>query len=230
MFKVSILDGYVDEPSCLGVPPFISPYPRYIAGAIWSVNKSSKIFYVTIDQLRNDKSILDILSKSNMIIVISGISVPGKYLSGFPASPNEIISLLNDLTGPIKILCGPSARYGFGISGGKKTREIFFVEDVFDLIIKGDGEIVIYDLLKNNGEMVYATCTYNPDENESVIHYLLENRDAELLPVNFGFHYEPGITMWRDEVYDKQMEQTARFYPHHIDSVGFFMARIGKRG
>src|SRR5207253_2688473 len=32
--KVVILDGYVDEPSNFGVPPYISPYPRYVAGAV----------------------------------------------------------------------------------------------------------------------------------------------------------------------------------------------------
>src|SRR2546422_1356015 len=32
--KVVILDGYVDEPSNFGVPPYISPYPRYLAGAL----------------------------------------------------------------------------------------------------------------------------------------------------------------------------------------------------
>jgi radical SAM superfamily enzyme with C-terminal helix-hairpin-helix motif len=29
-----ILDGYVDEPACLGVPPYISPYIRTVAGAL----------------------------------------------------------------------------------------------------------------------------------------------------------------------------------------------------
>ena len=29
-----IIDGYVDEPACLGVPPYISPYIRTIAGVL----------------------------------------------------------------------------------------------------------------------------------------------------------------------------------------------------
>ena len=29
-----ILDGYVDEPACLGVPPYVSPYIRTVAGAL----------------------------------------------------------------------------------------------------------------------------------------------------------------------------------------------------
>jgi radical SAM superfamily enzyme with C-terminal helix-hairpin-helix motif len=149
MLKVSILDGYVDEPTCLGVPPYISPYPRYVAGAIWSFDKSARIFYLTIDQLRNDTALLSVLSKSDMVIVIAGMSVPGRYLSGFPVSPGELVSLLSGIPQPLKILCGPAARYGFGISGGKKIRETHFVEAVFDLIVKGDCETVVPEILNN---------------------------------------------------------------------------------
>jgi NOL1/NOP2/sun family putative RNA methylase len=87
-----------------------------------------------------------------------------------------------------------------------------------------------FDLLTTNGVMLYSTCTYNPEENESVVSFLLENREAKLLPINVGFDYDPGITQWRNKKYDKRLERTARFYPHRCDSVGFFMARIGKRG
>ena len=86
-----------------------------------------------------------------------------------------------------------------------------------------------FDLLKAGGEMLYATCTYNPDENESVVEFLLENRDARLIPIDVGLDYEPGIDEWRHERYDTQLKKAARFYPHYNDSVGFFMARIGHR-
>jgi len=86
-----------------------------------------------------------------------------------------------------------------------------------------------FDLLKEEGEMLYSTCTYNPEENESVVSFLLQNRDAALLPLDTGFDSEPGILEWRDEKYDTELQKTARFYPHRINSVGFFMARIGKR-
>ena len=87
-----------------------------------------------------------------------------------------------------------------------------------------------FDLLQENGRMLYSTCTYNPEENESVVDLLLKERDAELLPIDVGFDFEPGITQWKDKKYDKQLKNAARFYPHRLDSVGFFMARIGKRG
>ena len=86
-----------------------------------------------------------------------------------------------------------------------------------------------FDLLQENGQMLYATCTYNPEENESVVDLLLKERDAELLPIDAGFDFEPGITEWKDKKYDKRLKNAARFYPHRLDSVGFFMARIGRR-
>jgi len=149
MLNVVIIDGYVDEPTCLGVPPYISPYPRYIAGAIWKFDKTIKINYITIDQIRKNNYFLNILVKSDLIVTIAGTSVPGKYLGGFPASPYELVKIFNKITKPIKILCGPAAKYGFGISGGKKTKETNFVKNIFDLIIKGDAEITISELLKN---------------------------------------------------------------------------------
>jgi radical SAM superfamily enzyme with C-terminal helix-hairpin-helix motif len=150
MLRVSLLDGYVDEPTCLGVPPYISPYPRYIAGAVWDYDAHAVVSYVTIDQVRNDRSWHDILSESDLLVVIAGMSVPGRYLSGFPVSPYELVSLLHDFSKPVKLLCGPAARYGFGMSGGKSVKETGVVGDVFDLIVKGDGEIVVTELLKNN--------------------------------------------------------------------------------
>ena len=150
MLHVFILDGYVDEPTCLGVPPYISPYPRYIAGAVWDFDSHANVSYVTIDQIRNDNSLLNAVSKSDVLVVIAGMSVPGRYLSGFPVSPNELVSFLNSISKPVKLLCGPAARYGFGMSGGKSVTGTDVVQNVFDIIAKGDGEIIVSELLKNN--------------------------------------------------------------------------------
>jgi radical SAM superfamily enzyme with C-terminal helix-hairpin-helix motif len=150
MLRVFILDGYVDEPTCLGVPPYISPYPRYIAGAVWDFDSHANVSYATIDQIRNDNSLLNAVSKSDVLVVIAGMSVPGRYLSGFPVSPNELVSFLNSISKPVKLLCGPAARYGFGMSGGKSVTGTDVVQNVFDIIAKGDGEIIVSELLKNN--------------------------------------------------------------------------------
>jgi NOL1/NOP2/sun family putative RNA methylase len=86
-----------------------------------------------------------------------------------------------------------------------------------------------FDLLSDQGVMVYATCTYNPEENESIIDFLLSQRDAVVLPFDFGLQSEPGLAAWEKKVYDRGVQKAFRFYPHRVDSVGFFMARIGKR-
>ena len=86
-----------------------------------------------------------------------------------------------------------------------------------------------FDLLRPGGVLVYATCTYNPGENESVVDFLLKNREAELLPIDLRLPCEPGILEWKNEHYETGLRRTVRFYPHQLDSVGFFMAKIVRR-
>ncbi|MBW2063876.1 MAG: RsmB/NOP family class I SAM-dependent RNA methyltransferase [Deltaproteobacteria bacterium] len=87
-----------------------------------------------------------------------------------------------------------------------------------------------FDLLKEGGHMLYATCTYNPEENEGIVQFLLENREeAMLLPIDVDIKHEPGLMQWGRERYDREMEKAVRFYPHQVNSVGFFMARITRR-
>jgi len=145
--RVTILDGYVDEPTCLGVPPYISPYPRYIAGAIWTSDPETSIQYLTIDQLRATPALQKTLEDSDLIVAIAGMVVPGRYLAGHPANPNELATLLHN-TKAVTMLCGPAARYGFGVSGGRRTTTP--TDTNFDLIVTGDPELAVHDLLKNN--------------------------------------------------------------------------------
>ncbi len=103
--QVVILDGYVDEPSNFGVPPYISPYPRYLAGAVTEAGHAWS--YVTIDQVRAGHPL-----KGDLLAVISGPIVPGKYLRGLPISEKEILRHAGTFEGP-RILGGPLARFRF---------------------------------------------------------------------------------------------------------------------
>ncbi len=98
--KVAILDGYVDEPSCLGIPPYISPYPRYIYGMIRHFGVNPR--YYTIDQIREREFELE---RFDLVIVIAGIAVPGKYLGGNPLSLKDLKDLASLKVR--KILVGP---------------------------------------------------------------------------------------------------------------------------
>ena len=153
MTQVIILDGYIDEPTCLGVPPYISPYPRYIAGAIWSIDPSIKIQYLTIDHIRNNPGIYATFESADLIIAIAGVSVPGKYLAANPMSSREAVAIFSKINHPLKILCGPAAQIGYGSQGGKIPRELSSFLDIFDVIISGDSEIFIHQYFSRNDDL-----------------------------------------------------------------------------
>lgn len=117
--KTILIDGYLDEPSCLGVPPYISPHIRYTYGALLSAGiKEKNLSYYTIDTLRNDWArYLNILEEADLVIVIAGTTVPGHYLGGKPISLKEIQDLSQKLYYPQKVLGGPITLVKKEISG-----------------------------------------------------------------------------------------------------------------
>ncbi len=92
-------------------------------------------------------------------------------------------------------------------------------------------ELVIsaFESLKDGGQMIYATCTFSPEENEEVVDFLLKNYpNAKILPVNPPFdNYQKGITSWDGKEYDKRVQESVRILPKGAYS-GFFMAKIAK--
>lgn len=85
-----------------------------------------------------------------------------------------------------------------------------------------------FDLLNPGGTLVYATCTYNPEENESVVQFLLENREAIIQPIPLNLPHNPGLIRWKEKVYEPSIKHCWRLYPHQLDTVGFFLARVVK--
>ncbi|VVB54349.1 Radical SAM superfamily protein [uncultured archaeon] len=136
--RVLIIDGYVDEPACLGVPPYMAPYPRYIAGALIEKGvQKEDIIYRTIDQIRTRREPL----KFDLYIIIAGMTVPGKYLRASPITLKEI-NELSHLQGT-KIIGGP-IRLGFGEEGGSSAKD-FSVPGI--TLAKKDIEAFVYDLM-----------------------------------------------------------------------------------
>ncbi|MCZ7372292.1 MAG: radical SAM protein [Candidatus Methanoperedens sp.] len=136
--RALIIDGYVDEPACLGVPPYLAPYPRYIAGAMVEQGiRQEDIFYRTIDQLRINNMQLQF----DLTVIVAGMTVPGKYLKGTPITRKEI-SELSHLDGT-KIIGGP-IRLGFGEEGGSSARELAVSGMAF---AKKDIEAFVHDAL-----------------------------------------------------------------------------------
>jgi len=156
--NVVIVDGYTDEPAGLGVPPYIDVYPRYVAGAIWYYNRWAKIKYYTIDTVRSlGVKFYDEVKNSNLLIIISGVTVPGKYLGGTPITLEELMRIPRLIEGPIKILAGPVARFGIGLEGGRVAKLPSELKGSYDLIVTGDVEEVISEIMeKGSVEGVWA--------------------------------------------------------------------------
>ena len=157
----TILDCYTDEASGLGVPPYLGTYPRYIYGQL--KKEKHKVTYLTIDDLRlwkrynyikkepseKEKTNIhiynltinkaqEVLKKTDVLIVIVGVHVPGKYLTALPGTLHEVIPLIEEI--PVKkILTGP-VLFGTQLEGGKlfekESLEIF--NEIKDYSVKFD--------------------------------------------------------------------------------------------
>ena len=85
-----------------------------------------------------------------------------------------------------------------------------------------------FDLLSPGGVLVYATCTFAPEENEAVVDFLLRNRDASIEPTKLNVPSANGLTEWHGAAFDTSLEKTVRVWPHLNNTDGFFIAMVSK--
>ncbi|MFB6298496.1 MAG: radical SAM protein [Salinirussus sp.] len=140
----TIVDGYVDEPAHFGVPPYVSTYPRYVAGALVDAGlPRNSVTYHTIDALREDPSRWRDVESADLLIYVGGMTVPGKYVGGTPAEPEEVRRIAWRADG-LSIMGGP-VRFGVGDAneGAIETER----DDLdFDRLAMADVEAAAYDL------------------------------------------------------------------------------------
>jgi radical SAM superfamily enzyme with C-terminal helix-hairpin-helix motif len=143
--RLVLLDGYVDEPACFGVPPYISPHARTIAGAMAEV-PGWQVEYLTIDQHRRSPEKAALLQGADLLVLISGALVPGKYLRGMPISHREARAIVDRFEGET-LLAGSSAVWGFGQGGGKPPLGRNELQHWFDHLAFQDAAAYLHDLL-----------------------------------------------------------------------------------
>lgn len=122
---IALIDGYIDDPAALGVPPYISPMIRSIAGAALDAG-ADRVEYISIDMIRKGRRIPD----AAVTVVLSGNTVPGKYLRTMPMSLKELSEITPKLKG-WKMISGSAA----------DSKEA----EAFDFIIKQDPAASLYD-------------------------------------------------------------------------------------
>ncbi|AXR80942.1 radical SAM protein [Natrarchaeobaculum sulfurireducens] len=148
--SVTIVDGYVDEPAHFGVPPYVSTYPRYTAGALVDAGvPRERITYHTIDGLRDEPDRWRDVDEADLLVYLGGMTVPGKYVGGTPAEPDEVRELAWTASGTS--LMGGPVKFGVGDAneGATETER----QDLdFDFVAKGDAEAAVFDLVESGLE------------------------------------------------------------------------------
>lgn len=86
------------------------------------------------------------------------------------------------------------------------------------------------ELTRPGGSILYATCTFAPQENEAVVDRVLGDAPVSVEPIDLDAPHDPGLTEFGDARYAPELEAAWRVYPHHLDSGGLFMARLRKEG
>lgn len=85
-------------------------------------------------------------------------------------------------------------------------------------------------LCRPGGRIVYATCTYAPEENELVVDAVLRaHPSVRLVSAEIeGLKTSAGITAWQGQTLDPSLRLARRLWPHHNDTGGFFIAVLEK--
>jgi NOL1/NOP2/sun family putative RNA methylase len=86
------------------------------------------------------------------------------------------------------------------------------------------------ELLQEDGEMIYSTCTHAPEENEEIIQYLLDNYDIEIKESSLPKELKTreGITEWQGKKFSQELKKCVRVYPQDNNTEGFFLCKIKK--
>ncbi len=97
-----------------------------------------------------------------------------------------------------------------------------------------------FELLKEDGILIYSTCTFAPEENEEVVTWLLENNNiakveeilikdsTDALCASTGsLKHSSGISTWKGKSFPEH-EKFIRIWPQQNNTNGMFVAKIRK--
>ncbi len=86
-----------------------------------------------------------------------------------------------------------------------------------------------FNLLKENGTLVYSTCSLEPEENEEVVDFLIKKyENAKLEEIKLNLKKSPPILEFEDKKYSEELKKCLRIWPQDNDTEGFFVGKIKK--
>jgi NOL1/NOP2/sun family putative RNA methylase len=83
--------------------------------------------------------------------------------------------------------------------------------------------------LKENGELVYSTCSLDPEENEEVIDFCVKKLGLSVEKVKIkNLNYREGILEWNGKKFDESLRNAMRIFPFDNFTEGFFICKLKK--
>lgn len=167
---------------------------------------------VRIDRLRALRSNCERLGLLN-------VAMTGHDGTAFPLDAGPFDAILLD----VPCSCEGNVRRGSGI-GYRAPGAFLTGRSGLQATLLGRA----WKMLAPGGRLVYATCTFAPEENEMVLDYSLGD-DARIEPIRIdGLTAAPGATEWLGQTLRPDCANVARFWPHLNDTGGFVVALVRK--
>ncbi|MEM5814923.1 MAG: RsmB/NOP family class I SAM-dependent RNA methyltransferase [Candidatus Aenigmatarchaeota archaeon] len=83
-------------------------------------------------------------------------------------------------------------------------------------------------VLRNGGELVYSTCSIDPEENEENLEFAVKNIGLEPIKIEIeNMKYRKGLKKYKNRKYEYS-EYGIRFYPFDNQTEGFFICKLKK--
>jgi tRNA (cytosine49-C5)-methyltransferase len=86
-----------------------------------------------------------------------------------------------------------------------------------------------WSLVKPGGTVVYSTCTMEPEEDEGVVSWFLENnKDAEIQDIKLDIKRSEPVKEFNGVKFHPDVKKCLRIWPQDNDTEGFFVCKIRK--
>ena len=84
-----------------------------------------------------------------------------------------------------------------------------------------------FNLLKENGTLVYSTCSLEPEEDEEVVDFLINKyENAKLEDIELNVKRSSPILEFEGKKYNEKIKKCLIIWPQDNDTEGFFVAKI----